>query len=256
MKVAILAGGMGTRLAEETETKPKPMVEIGGRPILWHIMKLIAHQGFREFAIALGYKGDQIKRWLADYRHLHGDLSVELRRGEIHQHNLPSEDWLVHCVDTGQRTGSGGRLKRLEPLLGDGTFLVAFGDGLSTLDLRKLLDVHRAHGRLATIAAVHPPSRFGRLELAGDQVIEFAEKRPRHDEWINGGFFAFEPGVLDYIEGDDVMLEGAPLEGLAADGQLVAYRHAGFWQCMDTIEEKRRLEALWAGGDAPWKVWE
>ncbi len=256
MKVAILAGGRGSRLAEETEVRPKPMVEIGGIPILMHIMLHYAASGFHDFAIALGYRGEYIKRYMADYSALRGNLSVSLRDGQIRTHGAQALDMTMDLVDTGMDTLTGGRIKRLAPFLGDGTFMLTWGDGVSDVDLRALLAFHRAHGRLATVTAVRPPARYGRLTLDGDRVAEFSEKPQLEEGWINGAFFVLEPQVLDYIEGDATMFEHAPLERLAADGQLMAYRHHGFWQCMDTLREKRILEDLWASGSPPWRTWE
>ena len=257
MKVGILAGGLGSRLAEETELKPKPMVEIGGKPILWHIMKYYAAFGHTDFAIALGYKGEVIKRWMVEYSSLMSDLTVDLRNGGVTPHNGDGErdDWTVQLIDTGQPTATGGRIKRLQPYLGEGTCMVTWGDGVSTVDLDRLLDFHRAHGKLATLTAVRPPARFGHLELGpDDRITEFSEKPQVGEGWINGAFFVFEPGVFDYIDGDDTQFEKEPLERLAKDGQLMAYRHHGFWQCMDTIRDRKLLESLWEQG-APWKVW-
>ncbi len=255
MKVAILAGGMGTRLAEETEVRPKPMVEIGGRPILWHIMKYYAHFGLREFVVALGYKGECIKRYMADYASLSGNLRMDLRRGALHRDAGDVEDWEVALVETGSLTATGGRIKRLAPHLGEGTFMLTWGDGLSDVDLGRLLSFHRAHGKLATITAVRPPARFGKLELDGERVARFTEKPQLDEGWINGAFFVLEPAVMDYIADDATAFERAPLEGLAADGELMAFRHDSFWQCMDTLRDRKRLEALWETGRAPWKVW-
>jgi glucose-1-phosphate cytidylyltransferase len=256
MKVAILAGGVGTRIQEETEAKPKPMVEIGGKPILWHIMKIYAHQGFSDFVVALGYKGDYVKRYMVDYASLTGNLTIGLREGRVQVHgDADRDDWNVALVDTGQTTNKGGRIKRLAPYLGDGTFMLTWGDGVSDIDLRRLLEFHRAHGKLATLTAVHPPARFGHIELDGDVVSEFSEKPQAREGWINGAFFVLEPQVLDYIDGDETEWEKEPLERLAADGQLMAYRHEGFWQCMDTLRDRKLLEQLWDTGDAPWKLW-
>jgi glucose-1-phosphate cytidylyltransferase len=256
MKVAILAGGLGSRIQEETEVKPKPMVEIGGRPILWHIMKIYAHQGFRDFVVALGYKGDYVKRYMVDYASLEGDLTVGMRDGRVEAHgNGDRDDWSVALVDTGQTTNKGGRMKRLGPYLGGETFMMTWGDGVSDIDLNRLLAFHRAHGKLATLTAVRPPARFGHIELEGDVVTEFSEKPQAREGWINGAFFVLEPQVLDYIDGDDTEWEKEPLERLAADGQLMAYRHEGFWQCMDTLRERKLLDQLWDSGRAPWKVW-
>lgn len=256
MKVAILAGGVGSRIQEETELKPKPMVEIGGRPILWHIMKIYAHQGFRDFVVALGYKGDYVKRYMLDYASLEGDLTIGMRDGRVEMHgNGDRDDWQVALVDTGQTTNKGGRIRRLAPYVGDETFMMTWGDGVSDIDLGRLLAFHRAHGKLATLTAVRPPARFGHIELQDDVVTEFSEKPQAREGWINGAFFVLEPQVIDYIDGDDTEWEKEPLERLAADGQLMAYRHDGFWQCMDTLRERKLLEQLWDTGRAPWKVW-
>lgn len=255
MKVALLAGGLGTRLAEETVTKPKPMVEIGNQPILWHIMKHYSHYGFEDFVVALGYKGEYIKRWMVDYVSLASDLTVRGADGTVEYHDADREDWTVSLVDTGQPTATGGRIKRLAPHLGDDTFMLTWGDGVSDVDLDALLAFHRSHGKLATMTAVRPPARFGHLELDGDRISEFSEKPQAGEGWINGAFFVLEPGIFDYIEGDDTQWEKEPLEQLAKDGELMAYRHHGFWQCMDTIRDKKLLEQLWNTGDAPWKTW-
>jgi glucose-1-phosphate cytidylyltransferase len=252
MKTVILAGGLGTRLAEETVVRPKPMVEIGGRPILWHLMSIYAAHGFKEFVIACGYRGEVIKQYFSDFFHHHSDWTVDLRSGARTVVKQETPDWRVHLVDTGVDTLTGGRLLRLRHLLGAGTFMVAYGDGLSNLDIAALVRFHRAHGKLATVTAVHPPARFGALELDGDRVLLFSEKPQTNVGWINGGFFVFEPAVLDYIGGDNVALERSPLERLAADGQLMAFRHDGFFQPMDTLREKRVLEELWQSGEAPW----
>ena len=255
-KVVILAGGLGTRLAEETDVIPKPMVEIGGRPILWHIMKYYAHYGFKEFFINLGYKGEIVKRHFLDYYALDGSMTISLSNGDVQVHNKECEDWMVHLMDTGLQTLTGGRVKRLEPWLQDETLMVTYGDGVSDIDLHDLLRFHRSHGRLATVTAVRPPARFGGLIFDGDMVAEFTEKPQAGEGWINGGFLVFEPGIFDYLEGDDTSLEADTLERVAADGQLAAYRHDGFWQCMDTLRDVRLLESLWQDGNAPWKVWE
>jgi len=257
VKVVILAGGLGTRLSEETELKPKPMVEIGSRPILWHIMKHFAHYNLKEFFIALGYKGEVIKRYFLDYSRLQGDLTIDLAQGSVQVRPRKSEDWRVHLVDTGLKTLTGGRVKRLEPWLKGETFMVTYGDGVSNIDLRDLLSFHRSHGRLATVTAVRPPARFGGLVFDGDLVTEFTEKPQIGEGWINGGFLVFEPGIFDYLEeGDNASLEADALERLAADGQLAAYRHGYFWQCMDTLRDLRLLQSLWKDDNAPWKVWE
>ena len=255
MKVIILAGGMGTRLSEETEARPKPMVEVGGRPILWHIMKHYAHHGFKEFAVALGYKGDAIKRYFLDYAKLNSSFTVNLASGDLMRREGCCEDWTVHLIDTGLRTITGGRLKRLAPLVGRETFMATYGDGVGNVDLGSLLRFHRRHGKLATVTAVRPPARFGGLIFDGDRVAEFTEKPQVGEGWINGGFFVVEPEALEYIAGDETHWEREPLERLAADGQLMAYRHEDFWQSMDTLRDLRLLEGLWASGEAPWKVW-
>lgn len=256
MKVIILAGGQGTRLAEETEVRPKPMVDIGGRPILWHIMKIYAHYGYKEFLIALGYKGEVIKRYFLDYKALTSNLTIRLATGDITMSDTDdSEDWVVHLIDTGLETQTGGRVKRLQPYVGGETFMMTYGDGVADIDLHRLVAFHRSHGRLATVTAVRPPSRFGGLAFDGDSVVEFVEKPQIGEGWINGGFFVLEPGVMDYIEGDETIFEREPLERLAADGQLMAYRHYSFWQPMDTLREVRLLRSLWENGKAPWKVW-
>jgi glucose-1-phosphate cytidylyltransferase len=260
MKVGILAGGVGSRLSEETVVKPKPMVEIGGRPILWHIMMHYSAYGFKEFVVALGYKGEYIKRYMADYCALAPDLRVSLKTGQIQpcsngNGHRPSEDWTVDLIDTGQQTNTGGRIKRLAPHLGNSTFMLTWGDGVSNVNLHDLVKFHRSHGRIATVTAVRPPARFGRLEIEGNRVARFDEKPLAGEAWINGAFFVLEPAVFDYIEGDATLFEREPLENLAKDGQLMAYQHHGFWQCMDTLRDKVRLESLWDTGDAPWKVW-
>ena len=255
MKVAILAGGLGTRLAEETEIRPKPMVEIGGHPILWHIMRHFDHHGFKEFVIALGYKGNDIRRFFTEYHANASNLRVDLSRGLAHAHGRgPQEQWVVDLIETGHHTNTGGRIARLAPYLGSETFLLTWGDGVSNVDLRSLLDFHRSHGRLATVTAVHPPPRFGQVILDGVGVAEYTD-RPIQEAWINGAFFVLEPGVFDYVEGDDTQWEKEPMERLAKDGQLMAYRHEGFWQCMDTMREKLLLERLWESQKAPWKTW-
>jgi glucose-1-phosphate cytidylyltransferase len=229
MKVGILAGGMGTRLVEETEVKPKPMVEIGGMPIMWHIMMHYSHFGFKDFVIALGYRGEVIKKYMVDYCSLNSNLTVDLKNGEVITHDGESEDWTVELVDTGIKTQTGGRLHHL-------------------------LDFHRSHGKLATMTAVRPPARFGHIEFNGDNVVEFTEKPQTAAGWINGAFFVLEPGVFDYVDGDRTQWEKEPMERLAAAGELMAYRHEGFWQCMDTLRDKRSLEKLWESGSAPWRI--
>lgn len=255
MKVAILAGGMGTRLAEETEVRPKPMVEVGGKPILWHIMKHYAHYGLNDFVIALGYKGEYIKKYMVDYSSLNSNLTVDLKNGEVNVHHGERENWCVDLIDTGMDTLTGGRIKRLAPYIGNEPFMLTWGDGVSNVDLDKLLDFHKSHGKLATLTAVRPPARYGYMVFEGDKVSEFTEKPQIGEGWINGAFFVLEPEVFEYIEGDDTQWENEPLEGLARDGQLMAYQHEGFWQCMDTLREKHILEKYWQTKKAPWKMW-
>jgi glucose-1-phosphate cytidylyltransferase len=256
MKVAILAGGFGTRLAEETEIRPKPMVEIGGRPILWHIMMHYSFYGYNNFVIALGYKGDYIKRYMVDYCSLQSDLTVNLKNGDVRAHHNHNQDWTVELIDTGIKTQTGGRIKRLKPHLGQETFMLTWGDGVSDLNLRDLLNFHRSHGKLATFTAVRPPARYGYMMFDENRVTRFMEKPQIVEGWINGAFFILEPGVFDYIDGDETVWERAPLERLAQDGQLMAYKHTSFWQCMDTLREKYILESFWESGKAPWKIWE
>lgn len=255
MRSVILAGGRGTRLQEETITRPKPLVEIGGRPILWHIMKHFAHYGLCEFCIALGYLGDHVKDYFLNCLNLSGNLTVDFGSHSVDREDHDWESWIVHLVETGAETLTGGRIKRLERWLRDGTFVVTYGDGVSDINLTALLDFHREQGRLATITAVHPPARFGSLVLDGDRVASFTEKPIAREGWINGGFLVFEPEVFQYLHGDQCSLEGQALEQIAADGQLSAYRHQGFWQCMDTLREKQYLETLWRQNEAPWKTW-
>ncbi len=255
MKTVILAGGLGTRFAEETDILPKPMIEIGGRPILWHIMQIYAHHGHREFVVALGYRGDVIKGYFLDYARLESDFRIDLAKGEVVEYGGKRDDFRIHLIDTGPATMTGGRLLRLAPQLRDGTFMMTYGDGVSNVDVRKLVEFHKRHGKLATLTAVRPPARFGRLEFDGDAIARFDEKPQLGEGWINGGFFVLEPGVLDYLTGDDTVWEREPLERLAADGQLMAYRCEDFWQCMDTLRDKRTLNQLWTDGVAPWAVW-
>jgi glucose-1-phosphate cytidylyltransferase len=256
MKVVLLAGGLGSRLAEETELKPKPLVEIGGKPILWHIMQCYAHYGFNEFFVALGYKGEMIKRYFLDYYSLNGSMTINLSSGTVATHEKECEDWTVHLVDTGLQTNTGGRIKRLEQWLSDETFMATYGDGVSDINLSDVLQFHRSHGRIATVAAVRPPARFGGLVFDGDLVSDFTEKPQIGEGWINGGFLVFEPQVFDYLNGDNSSLEADAMERLALDKQLVAYRHDRFWQCMDTMRDMRLLQSLWQSGNAPWKVWD
>ena len=255
MLTGILAGGLGTRLSEETVVKPKPMVEIGGRPILWHIMKGYSAAGIREFIVALGYKGEAIKDYFASYNHRASNMTVDLRTGEVDLHAPPAEDWKVHLLDTGPDTQTGGRILRMFEYAKGAPLMVTYGDGVTSLDLRRLLAFHRSHGRLATVTAVRPPARFGGLRIEGDRVVQFEEKPQIGEGWINGGFFVLNPEVARFIKGDETVFEREPLEALASEGELVAYRHDGFWQSMDTLRDKRLLESLWEQGNAPWKTW-
>ena len=254
MQVVILAGGRGTRISEETISRPKPMVEIGGKPILWHIMAFYASYGYKEFLVACGYKGDLIKEYFRNIVLRDSDFILDLRDGAITVLNGCPLDWRVGIIDTGLDTMTGGRLRRLQPLIGSEAFMCTYGDGLSDVDLPALLEFHRSHGRLATVTAVRPPARFGALEFDGDAIRHFKEKSTLHEGWINGGFSVVEPEALTYIT-SDVMWEHAPMEALAGAGQLVAYRHEAFWQCMDTLRDLRYLESLWDAGRAPWKTW-
>lgn len=255
MKVGILAGGLGSRLSEETHIKPKPMVEIGGKPIMWHIMKHYAHYGFKEFAIALGYKGEVIKQYFIDYCRMESNLSINLKDGSIKMHPFERLDWQVDLIDTGAETQTGGRIKRLIPYMGQQTFLMTWGDGVSTIDLKKLVAFHKSHGKLATLTAVLPSARFGHLKFEADMVRQFSEKPKSMEGFINGAFFVLEPEVGSYISGDDASFELDVLPQLAEEGQLMAFRHQGYWQCMDTIRDKRILEKLWASENPPWKIW-
>lgn len=251
MKTIILAGGLGTRLSEETESKPKPMVEVGGKPLLWHVMRGYGRHGHTEFVVALGHKADVIKRWARDFASLSGDMSVATKTGYVgYWERKRAEDWDIHLVDTGETTMTGGRVKRVGL---DETAMLTYGDCVSDVDITALLAFHRAHGRLATVTAVRPPARFGELALTGDAVTEFAEKPQTGSGWINGGFMVLEPGVLKYLADDASVLEHA-LGSVAADGQLMAYRHTGFWQPVDTLRELRLLQAMWDRGEAPWAV--
>ncbi len=257
MKVVILAGGFGTRISEESHVRPKPMVEIGERPILWHIMKLFSHFGFNDFVVCLGYKGYHIKEYFAHYYLHESDVTFDFMDGNqriIHSHK--AEPWRVTLVDTGVDTQTGGRVKRVGAYLGNEPFLLTYGDGVSDIDIRELVAFHRAHGKLATVTAAQPAGRFGALDLGeDDRVRGFIEKPPGEGGWINAGFFVMQPEVLGYIDGDSVLLEREPMERLARDGQLMARKHRGFWQPMDTLREKNILESLWKSGKAPWKLW-
>lgn len=257
MKAVILAGGLGTRIAEESDTKPKPMVEVGGRPLLWHIMKIYAHHGIKDFVICLGYKGYMIKEFFFNYYRHMADMKIDLKTGDHQILNSQSEDWRITLIDTGPETMTGGRLKRVASYLNNETFCLTYGDGLSNIDITAELAFHRKHGKLATVAAVQPPGRFGVLNLnASHQVSSFEEKPSDEMGWINGGFFVLEPSVINYIENDATSWERAPLANLAKNGELAAFQHSGFWQPCDTLRDKRELENLWDQGKAPWRVWD
>lgn len=255
MKVVILCGGMGTRISEETQIRPKPMVEIGGVPILWHIMKIYGDYGIKDFILGLGYKGEMIKQYFINHHALASDVTVYLKNGKIDYANPAVEDWKVAMVDTGRSSMTGGRLRRLEKLIKPyGTFFLTYGDGLSDINITSLLAFHREHKKMATVMAVRPAARFGNLVLDGNRVTEFKEKPQTGEGWINGGFFIFESAIFDYLENDLTVLEEGPLERLASENQLMAYKHDGFWQCMDTLRDRNMLEALWSSEKAPWKL--
>jgi glucose-1-phosphate cytidylyltransferase len=255
MKVAILAGGLGTRLSEETTLRPKPMVEIGGKPILWHIMHIYACFGYKEFVVALGYKGEIIKDYFLNYHYRSRSITVKLKTGEVTIHNGDGEDWIVHLLDTGAETNTGGRVKRLAEFAGNEAFMMTYGDGVSNIDISRLLDFHSQQKKLVTMTAVRPPARFGQMLIDNHQVIQFREKPQIGEGWINGGFFVIEPAVTRYIQDDHTAWEFETLEEIAADGQLAAYEHEDFWQCMDTMRDVHNLEKLWQDGKAPWKLW-
>lgn len=255
MKAVILAGGMGTRISEESHLKPKPMIEIGGKPILWHIMKMYSGYEINDFIICLGYKGYVIKEYFSNYFLHMSDVTFCMRENTMEIHQKYAEPWKVTLVDSGENTMTGGRLKRVAPYVGNDTFCFTYGDGVSDIDLRSLIAYHRARGRLATVTAIQPPGRYGAMQIDDDAVQHFQEKPAGDGAWINGGFFVLESGVFDYIEGDRTVWEAEPLQQLAAAAQLSAYRHHGFWQAMDTLRDKNHLEELWATGQAPWKIW-
>ncbi len=255
MKVAILAGGLGTRLSEETTVRPKPMVEIGGKPMLWHIMNIYATYGFKEFVVALGYKGEMIKDYFLNYHYHARNLSIRLDSGSVTIHKGISENWTVHLLDTGSDAQTGGRVKQLAEFIGNETFMLTYGDGVSNVNIHKLIEFHRAQKKLATLTAVRPPARFGQMIIEDGSVAQFQEKPQIGEGWINGGFFILEPEISKYIEGHQTLWEREPLENLAADGQLAAYQHEDFWQCMDTLRDVNLLDKLWQEGNAPWKTW-
>lgn len=254
MKTVILAGGLGTRISELTGQIPKPMVEIGGKPILWHVMNIYAQHGLEDFVVALGYKGEVIKEYFLNYRLINSDLQIDLSSGQADIKRGSGLNWRVHLVETGLHTQTGGRIKALEEEIGNETFLLTYGDGVADIDISELIAFHHSHGKLATVTAVHPPARFGGLVLKENQVVEFSEKNQANEGWINGGFFVLEPEVFQYIRDEKTMWEKEPLEKLAAEGQLMAYFHEGFWQPMDTLREQRLLQSLWEEGKAPWSM--
>ena len=255
MKVAILAGGLGTRLSEETTIKPKPMVEIGGKPMLWHIMSIYAAQGYKEFVVALGYKGELIKDYFLNYHYRARDISVQMGTGEVTIHQGNCEDWTVHLLDTGADTQTGGRIRRVAQFIGNEPFMLTYGDGVANIDLKKLLEFHQNQGKLVTLTAVRPPARFGQMTIDAGSVVEFKEKPQIGEGWINGGFFVLQPGIEKYISDDHTVWERGPLEQISSDRQLVAYQHPEFWLCMDTLRDVQMLEKLWTDGNAPWKIW-
>jgi len=256
MKAVILAGGFGTRLSEETTLKPKPMVEIGGKPILWHIMKIFSTYDVNEFVIALGYKSEVIKEYFLNFYAINNNITVDLASGKTTIHEGKQPDWKIHLVDTGLNTMTGGRLKRVRQWLGDEPFFFTYGDGVADIDLHALLDFHRAHGKLATVTTVRPPARFGNIGFAEERITEFYEKPETGEGWINGGYFVLDPKAIDYVDGDDSVWEQEPIRRLVAEEQMMGYRHAGFWSCMDTLKEKKLLEQLWTQPDTPWRIWQ
>lgn len=255
MKAVILAGGLGTRLSEETVLRPKPMVEIGGRPILWHIMKLYSHHGINDFVVCLGYRGYVIKEYFANYFLHMADVTFDLAKNSVQVHEAAAEPWRVTLVDTGQDSMTGGRIKRIRSYVEGERFLMTYGDGVGSIDISESIRFHEQHGKLATVTVTQPPGRFGRLQLDGNAVTNFAEKPQGEGGWINGGFFVLEPGIFDYIDGDQTSWEFEPVQRLTAAGELHAYRHDSFWLAMDTLRDKNMLEGLWSSGKAPWKVW-
>ncbi|MES2588753.1 MAG: glucose-1-phosphate cytidylyltransferase [Bacteroidota bacterium] len=256
MKVLILAGGFGTRLSEETDIRPKPMAEIGGKPVLWHIMKIYSQYGFNEFVILLGYKGYYIKEYFANYFIHQSDLTIDLKENKVEVHSNFSEPWKVTLLDTGLNSMTGGRIKRAADYIGDEDFLLTYGDGVANIDVKKLIEFHKSHGKLMTMTSVLPEGRFGAIDTDKDnKILEFKEKPKGDGNWINGGFFVCSPKVLDYIDGDDTIFEQKPLENLASEGELYTYRHDGFWKCMDTLRDKTQLNEMWLSNNAQWKIW-
>lgn len=257
MKVVILAGGMGTRISEETVVRPKPMVEIGGKPILWHIMKIYSHYGYNDFIVCLGFKGYMIKEYFSNYFLHMSDVTFDMQHNTMEIHERYAEPWKVTLIDTGSETMTGGRIKRVAPYVGGETFMMTYGDGVSDVNIARLVEYHRSHGKYATVTATQPSGRFGAMSLGREARVESFQEKPAGDgSWINGGYFVLDPKVLDLIPGDDVIFEKKPIERLAHDGQLVAYKHNGFWYAMDTLRDKNHLESLWQSGKAPWKIWE
>jgi len=255
MKVVILAGGLGTRLSEETIVRPKPMVEVGAKPLLWHIMNIYSAYGYKEFVVALGYKGDMIKDYFINYYNHTRSLTIDLDKGIVKAHDGQCQDWVVHLLDTGIDTQTGGRVKRAAEFIGPEPFMLTYGDGVANINIPDLLAYHKQKGKLATLTAVRPPARFGQMEIREGSVAEFKEKPQIGEGWINGGFFVLQPEIVNYIKDDYVVWEREPLEHLADDGELVAYQHKDFWLCMDTLRDVQMLEKLWAGGNPPWKIW-
>jgi glucose-1-phosphate cytidylyltransferase len=256
VKAVLLAGGMGTRISEESQTKPKPMVEIGGKPILWHIMKIYSHYGINDFVICLGYKGYVIKEYFANYFLHTSDVTFDMAHNKMEVHRRNAEPWVVTLVDTGDSTMTGGRLKRVQDFVGSSSFCFTYGDGVSDVPIDKLIEQHRSSGKIATVTAIQPPGRYGALDINGNEVASFQEKPAGDGAWINGGFFVLEPEIFNYIDGDSSSFEAAPLNKLVADHQMAAFKHVGFWQAMDTLRDKNQLEELWASGRSPWRVWE
>jgi len=253
MKVLILAGGMGTRLSEETDVRPKPMVEIGGKPILWHIMKIYSQYGFNDFTVLLGYKGYLIKEYFTNYFLHQSDVTVDLKNNSIEIHKSSAEPWKITLVDTGLNTLTGGRIKRVQKYVGEETFMLTYGDGVGDININKLLEFHKGHKKLVTLTAIQLLGRFGALNIDNSNIVLSFQEKPRGDNaWINGGFFVLEPKIFDYIEGDEIMWEKEPLEKLSRDNQVAAYKHTGFWKPMDTLRDKNELEQLWQSGQAPW----
>lgn len=256
MKTVILAGGFGTRLSEETVSRPKPMIEIGSKPILWHIMNIYSAHGINEFLIAVGYKGEVIKDYFLNFYAINNDITIDMATGKTIVHDGNQPNWKAHIIDTGLHTQTGGRLKKLRKWLeGEEAFMFTYGDGVADINIKALMEFHKSHGRLATVTTVRSPSRFGRIAFDGDQVANFYEKPEVAEGWINGGYFVLSPKVIDYIDDDATIWERTPVERLARDGQLMGYRHYGFWSCMDTLKEKNFLEEQWSSGKAPWKIW-